>query len=439
MTVTSNSTVDIKYNLYIDSENLELNDKLSGGTTEDIKWVLHNFSSESSSSNRPKTFGDFYEPERKQTMLYEVPIKPKETHYYLLYVYINESNEDQNKLQNASFDVNISVDTKKLDVVGRKLSEVVLENNIIKDREPSYKIANNLDEDGRLHLLSLDKGLFKVQNTDKNIYYFRGVLPYNNNDGYNTNVISEHVYFGRYKANDNIFNFDSSYDEGIPIEWQILRINDDGSVVLFPLIDSIYLTKTFEWKTDNGKSDYEGSNIKQELETWFNTTFTEKEKNMIKQTTYCNDRSESYNGVKNRLAKDNPEPTLECKDENDRINSQIGLLTADEIVMAGGFDSSYTSNKKLYYDYDRDYGNLFMDVRSMSTFTMSPSSSDSIYYYVFSSMDESNITSKRGYIYPVITLKSEVTISKGITFDSEFYPSGFDAEGYYDYYVGYDE
>ena len=160
---------------------------------------------------------------------------------------------------------------------------------------------------------------------------------------------------------------------------------------------------------------------------------------MIKQTTYCNDRSEGYNGVKNRLAKDNPEPTLECSDENDRINSQIGLLTADEIVMAGGFDYSYLSSKNLYYDYDRDYGDLFIDCRNMRTFTMSPYSNDSIYYYDSNSYMESNTTSESGYIYPVITLKPEVTISKGATCNSEFFSTGFDSEGFYDYFVGYDE
>ena len=113
------------------------------------------------------------------------------------------------------------------------------------------------------------------------------------------------------------------------------------------------------------------SNIKGEIDKWFSTSSLNTEENLekIEDTVYCNDRSldttssgTGYGksvtdyGADYRLC-DNKTPSLECVNENDRFTVKeengngdltypVGLLTADEIVLAGGL---YGSNNTDYY------------------------------------------------------------------------------------------
>jgi len=114
------------------------------------------------------------------------------------------------------------------------------------------------------------------------------------------------------------------------------------------------------------------STIKETIDTWFSTSRLNTKENLekIEDAVYCNDRSidtsygtglgyrinqTGYN-ARNRLVT-NKTPRLECTNENDRFTVReengngeltypVGLLTADEIALAGGV---YNVSNSDYY------------------------------------------------------------------------------------------
>ena len=211
---------------------------------------------------------------------------------------------------------------------------------------------------------------------------------------------------------DNCFKIASKGDD---IYWRIIRINGDGSIRMIysgvtPPTESTKVIKTTDtslgysqFNTDIDSAEYVGymytigeqhgtnksSDIKIYLEDWYaNYTDLHKSGTKITDQIYCNDRTAStsdvaysttiyttltswnstgttYNyGAYGRIVKDN-NPMLTCAVDSDRftvnkINSKgnsaltypIGLITVDEIVMAG---NKWSESNVSYYLYTRDY------------------------------------------------------------------------------------
>ncbi len=173
------------------------------------------------------------------------------------------------------------------------------------------------------------------------------------------------------------------------------------------------------------------STIKTKVDEWYRSNIIKFEK-YLADTTFCNDRtiitgsgyltvpSTDY-GAHIRLTTKN-EPILKCSQENDKLkvsnnlanlNYPIGLITADEGIMAGGKDYSSggtvaTPNTDFYL-YTRS-----------SFWTMSPSFFSSNYFLSFvwsinnygSLFSGGDVTNNWG-IRPVINLRSDVQITKG--------------------------
>ncbi len=108
--VTNNSTIDVKYYLRLLAEGLELNndETLTGGNLSEIKYILY----ELDDVNKEIARGDFTEPEKEQIIIRKKAIKKDEIQNYKLYLYIEETEEIQNRLQGLNFNIIINGDIK---------------------------------------------------------------------------------------------------------------------------------------------------------------------------------------------------------------------------------------------------------------------------------------------------------------------------------------
>ena len=208
-------------------------------------------------------------------------------------------------------------------------------------------------------IATTDEGIFKTNDNDGVSYYWRGAATTN------------YLKFGGYC-------------------WRIIRINGDGTIRLIydgttchnngeVTTDSIAV-ENVAYNTKNDRSEYVGwtyteglqrptnnnegtpSNAKIKLEEWYNNNLKSYEEK-IADGKYCNDRnvesgsiwastpnSTLYYASRKRLYK-NYVPLFSCSSD-DILNVKVGLITADEIVYAGGINRE----NFLYYLYnDQDY------------------------------------------------------------------------------------
>ena len=120
----------------------------------------------------------------------------------------------------------------------------------------------------------------------------------------------------------------------------------------------------FQYTTGSQRGTTTNSAIKTYLDNWYTKYFNENiaTSRFIK-TIFCNDRNASDTWVSTgnevdyaaytRLSADTPVPTFECNSE-DLFTNDLGLITADEIVLAGGklFENNtafYLNNNMAYW------------------------------------------------------------------------------------------
>ena len=181
--------------------------------------------------------------------------------------------------------------------------------------------------------------------------------------------------------------------------------------------------------TSSAQENVTDSAVKKRLNIWYKD-------NMIKYTSYladetfCNDRSvtggsgylitpSTFYGAYSRV-QDNLMPSLKCKQENDKFSVKnekakldypVSLITADEVMMAGGrsyYNGAYSDNAN-YYLYN-----------GQNFWTISPSHYNSDYsfasvWFVMSSGSLSpwyNVAFSFG-VRPIINLKQDIEITSG--------------------------
>ena len=222
-------------------------------------------------------------------------------------------------------------------------------------------------------------------------------------------------YYFRGAVNNNWVKFgkDSS---GNPIYWRIIRINGDGSIRMIysgttaPTSSTATVmtgtgtqinATTYRFYSSYNNPSYVGymftegqqhgngtpSTIKTALDNWYKTTTLETDattKSLVADQIFCNDRSVTtsesgtpgeisgsmstntlyYYGAYVRLIT-NKSPKLTCTTASDKftVNTSngnealtypVGLITADEVAMAGGVNSSDNENSS-YYLYTNQY------------------------------------------------------------------------------------
>ena len=112
----------------------------------------------------------------------------------------------------------------------------------------------------------------------------------------------------------------------------------------------------FQYTVGSQRGTTTNSTIKTYLDNWYTKYFNENigTSRFIK-TTFCNDRNTSSTWASTgsnidyapytRLSADTPTPTFECNTA-DVITNNFGLITADEIVLAGG---KYNTDNSAFY------------------------------------------------------------------------------------------
>ena len=300
------------------------------------------------------------------------------------------------------------------DPMGAK--DVILSNSKVNEGEPDFS-----------QVATTDEGIYKAEDDWGESYYFRGAVENN------------YVKFAGYY-------------------WRIIRINGDGSIRIIydgtsahangeSSDDRQISTSAFNLENYN-LGEYVGfmytkglvhgletsSTVKEKLDSWYSVNMEEKEYSYVisMKSGFCGDREPStnsdisngsggtgltttYYGAYIRLANNIKLPALKCENNEDlytisgnskgnkALTNPIGLITADEVVMAGGVYGITNSNYYLY--------------TGKNYWTMSPSyfyvEDDYVFEFIVNTLGRlSNygVFSAIG-VRPVINLASDVTLS----------------------------
>ena len=171
------------------------------------------------------------------------------------------------------------------------------------------------------------------------------------------------------------------------------------------------------------------SPIKTKLDNWYKTNMTSYTSKLADET-FCSDRSISggtgyktdsftFYGAYNRL-QDSKKPSLKCSQNNDKfkmsnesakLDYPVGLILADEVVLAGGrsyYNGEYSPNSNYYLYNGKYYWTLspsyFDSYGSLATVWLVLPSGDLNPWY--------NVTNSFG-VRPVISLRADTMITKG--------------------------
>ena len=272
---------------------------------------------------------------------------------------------------------------------------------------------------------------------------------------------SNNIYQVQDEAGDN---YTSIIEENADMYWRIIRINGDGSIrmiyagtdpqittgdstgIFDNSLELIDVTENdiiydFTFNSNYNRSEYVGymytsgqqhgnttdSPIKDVVDNWYSGNLAKYADKISTEAGFCGDRemrtgyswsstpsSTIYYRPYERLYT-NKTPTLKCSNSadlytvsgsskgNKALTNPVGLITADEVAMAGGV---YESNNSSYYLYT-----------GQNYWTMSPSLFNGSRASVFRVYSSGNFTGNRvdltGGVRPVINLAHDVVIKSG--------------------------
>lgn len=278
-----------------------------------------------------------------------------------------------------------------------------------------------------------NEGMFAANDNQGTSYYFRGAV--NNN----------WIKYGKDSSNKDIY-------------WRIIRINGDNSIRMIysgttaptsstsvvmtgagSAIDrSVYNSGTnyaeyvgYMYQRGYQRNNTNNSTIKTKIDNWFAGTSLKNDSNVV-DNIFCNDRSTSsswssrpssnllYNGhirnlsysnaslwCENKLDKFTTSPTL----GNGSLTYPVGLITIDEVAMAGGH---FVTDNRNYYLYT---GTFY--------YTMTPNffrSTGTAFVFIVNNTGKfpNSSIGSTAYIRPVINLNGNVKLSGTGTYDNVY-------------------
>ena len=344
---------------------------------------------------------------------------------------------DQAQLGNKSFTGKIYVENNNCTVGEITAKDIILAKNGGKDTieakgNPDFATAATTNE-----------GMYATEDdytatTGMKSYYFRGAVDNN------------WVKFGKDSSNKDIY-------------WRIIRVNGDGSIRMIysgttaPTESTkVVMTGdgtqigTSKFNSSDNKSEHVGymytageqhgnstsSDIKTTIENWYAGTTLKDNVLVSKDQIFCNDRSVTdgtwssspssnlYYAPDTRLSASTPSPQLSCQTGSDKFTSKkssignkaleypVGLITADEVAMAGG---KLFSNNSTYYLYT-----------SQSYWSGSPSyfisdfSHAGEFYVANSGNFDANYVSNDYGARPVVSLSSKAKLSGNGTYSNPY-------------------
>ena len=195
-------------------------------------------------------------------------------------------------------------------------------------------------------------------------------------------------YYFRGNVNNNYVTF-------ADLNWRIVRINGDGTVRL--ILDGVTDIIASYYSATKRNYNYKDSAMNDFLQNWLANNLQEYT-NYIANSKYCNDivydSIYTYNSYTRIMT--NKIPTLNCL--GNAFNNNIGLLTIDEVILAGATPTAF--NKSFY---------LYNDGINESWYTMTGAAGDASSMNLFMIGQNGNIvTDVKGDLYrnvrPVINL-----------------------------------
>ena len=278
-----------------------------------------------------------------------------------------------------------------------------------------------------------NEGMFATNDNQGTSYYFRGAV--NNN----------WIKYGKNSSNKDIY-------------WRIIRINGDNSIRMIysgttaptsstsvvmtgagSAIDrSVYNSGTnyaeyvgYMYQRGYQRNNTNNSTIKTKIDNWFAGTSLKNDSNVV-DNIFCNDRSTSsswssrpssnllYNGHIRNLSYSNA--SLWCENKLDKFTTSstlgngsltypVGLITIDEVAMAGGY---FATDNKNYYLYT---GTFY--------YTMTPNffrSTGTAFVFIVNNTGKfpNSSIGSTAYIRPVINLNGNVKLSGTGTYDNVY-------------------
>ncbi len=286
------------------------------------------------------------------------------------YFKVTVTSED--KTATNEYKIKISVEKGKV-----VLKDEILKVNPLITKEPTLTTSSNNTSD--------ESGLYKSidTNTGKPTYYFRGAVENN------------YVSFAGFT-------------------WRIVRINEDGTIRMI-MQNGINNNASYVF---NSKYDnytymyYSNSKAKTQLENWYSTNIknnTNYSKYVATGNYYCEEAKTKFSsswtsGNAEMIVYDSYTPNFKCEtDGNGKglVSSNIGLITYDELIYAGGY---FNQENDSYYLQNGTFA-----------WTMSPSGVGITYLGEWRINDSgivySNRTNYSNLLRPVVNIKVDTKVS----------------------------
>ena len=286
-----------------------------------------------------------------------VKINMGETHSYSLIIY--------------NIEIELSID---IDTIDNSLKSMILQNNEVK------KTSNISFQDGS----TSNDGLIEYESEDGTGYYFRGSI-------------------------------ENNYVSFADLMWRIVRINPDGTVLMV-LNNLIEEDNKFFENNENETTSFLESNVYQTLTNWYDTMLNDKD-SYVASSRYCTDDNalKEENGTIYYLADEriftNFSPVYSCHGTSN--SSKIGLLTADDVMLAG----ANNLENKSYYLYNesvsRDWWTLTLNKKENGHFNYIGVSK---YGMLLKDEEESKVMAIR----PAITLIKKLKVTGNGTIDNPY-------------------
>ena len=282
-------------------------------------------------------------------------------------------------------------------IASRKLYEEIKMQSLGNDKEKGidYKKANSPTNGEGVYLFD------ETKNDTNPVYFFRGTHQLKNNLLY-ANLCWKIVRTTETGGVRVVYN-------GTPINGKCINITGKNIQIGDQPFNTSYNKKQYVGymfgDDANPYQNINNSDIKKYIDNWYKTNIKDKgfELSLDKGSIYCGDRTEgTHKGREHYFAGydrlNNGKPTLRCplNDSysvelgNEKLKYPIGLLTSDELNLAGGYGIS--NNNINYYLYtNNDY------------WLLSPSLWDEYQAFViqvFSSGEIHEYNAFGGYVYP---------------------------------------
>ncbi|MBD9106110.1 hypothetical protein EGW03_06630, partial [bacterium] len=277
--------------------------------------------------------------------------------------------------------VNVYADGKVVNApTTQTLSQMILDSNQIITKAPTLTTSSNNTTDA--------SGLYKSTdtNTGDPTYYFRG------------NVENNYVSFAGFT-------------------WRIVRINEDGTIRII-MQDGINNNTNYQFNSNYSSyiyMYYTNSQAKNILDSWYQTNIGSKFnliQNVVSGNYYCEQAKTKLSdnwgsGSATMTTYTSYMPDFKCSaDGNGKglVNSNIGLLSYDELIYSGGY-------------YEKDNTNYYLYNSNIYWWTMSPAGfgtgSSPIWTVPFKGTVDANSVHATLNLRPVLNLTADTQISDG--------------------------